>query len=235
MGIFRSKKEDLGENLKPSDNHYRAFVGPPRDYDLVASMCFNLLTSAGLRGHQKVLDIGCGSLRVGRLLIPYLNKGNYTGVEPNKWLVYDGINNEVGKHQIKIKNPTFIFSDTISQLQSNDYDYALAQSIFSHTGHDLTNKWLSEISSHLNDSAVLLCTFIVSETDTSQNGWVYPGCVTYTPQTIKNFANKHGFECMKLNWSHPRQSWFAFSKPGYDSTFIKDGHLAWNRNVQSPA
>ena len=82
-----SSSDALGLELKAGDMQYRAFVGPPEDYDLISAMVFNLLTCLGLRQHHKVLDIGCGSLRCGRLLIPYLNKGNYFGVEPNKWLV----------------------------------------------------------------------------------------------------------------------------------------------------
>lgn len=50
--------QDLGLHLKPGDPHYRAYVGPPQDYDLVSAMCFNLLTSLGLRQHHRVLDIG---------------------------------------------------------------------------------------------------------------------------------------------------------------------------------
>ena len=67
-------QEDLGLGLRPGDPQYRAYVGPPEDYDLIAAMVFNLLTTLGLRQHHSVLDIGCGSLRIGRLLIPYLNR-----------------------------------------------------------------------------------------------------------------------------------------------------------------
>ena len=67
--------------------HYRAYVGPPHYYDLMAAMAFNLLTICGLREHHRVLDIGCGSLRMGRLLMPYLLAERDTGLEPNRWLV----------------------------------------------------------------------------------------------------------------------------------------------------
>ena len=40
-------REDLGLGLKPGDPHYRAYVGPPEDYDLIAAMTFNLLTTLG--------------------------------------------------------------------------------------------------------------------------------------------------------------------------------------------
>ena len=82
MEMASPDQENLGLGLKPGDPQYRAYVGPPEDYDLIAAMTFNLLTTLGLRQHHSLLDIGCGSLRIGRLLIPYLNRGKYFGVEP---------------------------------------------------------------------------------------------------------------------------------------------------------
>src|SRR3989440_10441889 len=105
-------QESLGVGLKPGDAHYRAYVGPPEDYDLIAAMAFNLLTTLGLRQHHSLLDIGCGSLRIGRLFIPYLNPGKYFGVEPNQWLVREGIRRELGGSLVEIKRPTFVISDS---------------------------------------------------------------------------------------------------------------------------
>ena len=105
-------QENLGLGLKPGDSHYRAYVGPPEDYDLIAAMTFNLLTTLGLRQHHSLLDIGCGSLRIGRLLIPYLNRGKYFGIEPAEWLVAEGIKQELGETVVQTKQPTFFFTDS---------------------------------------------------------------------------------------------------------------------------
>jgi hypothetical protein len=83
---------------------------------LIAAMTFNLLTTLGLRQHHSLLDVGCGSLRIGRLLIPYLNRGKYFGVEPNEWLVQEGIKRELGDALLEIKRPTFFFSVSQRQL-----------------------------------------------------------------------------------------------------------------------
>src|SRR6476469_8105886 len=160
-------RENLGLGLKPGDPHYRAYVVPAEDYDLIAAMTFNLLTTLGLRQHHSLLDIGCGSLRIGRLLIPYLNQGKYVGVEPNEWLVDEGIRRELGETLVQIKHPIFFFSDspdTISEAKIA-FDFAVAQSIFSHCGLDLIKGWLAAISRSLAQNGAFIATFLIGEED----------------------------------------------------------------------
>jgi cyclopropane fatty-acyl-phospholipid synthase-like methyltransferase len=228
----KAKNIGLGLDLKPGDKHYRAYIGPPKDYDLVSAMVFNLLTCIGLRQHHRVLDIGCGSLRVGRLLIPYLNPGNYFGVEPNKWLVNDGIKNEIGRDLVKIKRPMFSFFSSMDEFKDPlNLDYAIAQSIFSHCGKDLIKGWLSQVSFHLKDDGALLATFLIDNKDYAGNGWVYPGCVNYQPETMAEIASGANLDFAILDWAHPRQTWALFSKKNYDKSLIDDGPIAWNRFV----
>jgi cyclopropane fatty-acyl-phospholipid synthase-like methyltransferase len=229
---MKVKNIGLGLDLKPGDKHYRAYIGPPKDYDLVSAMVFNLLTSIGLRQHHRVLDIGCGSLRVGRLLIPYLNPSNYFGVEPNKWLVNDGIKNEIGRDLVKIKRPTFSFFSSMDEFKDPlNLDYAIAQSIFSHCGKDLIKEWLSQVSFHLKDNGALLATFLIDNKDYEENGWVYPGCVSYKTETMAEIASEFKLNFDILDWAHPRQTWALFSKKSYDKSLIDGGSISWNRFV----
>lgn len=220
---------DLSEGLAPGDHHYRAFVGPPGDYDLVAAMTFNLLTTLGLRQHHRLLDIGCGSLRVGRLLIPYLNVGNYTGFEPNSWLVEDGRRLETGEDQVRIKRPEFIFSNSPETLGRRDrFDFAVAQSIFSHCGADLLGRWLNASSLCLKPSGALVATAILADKDFKGEGWIYPDCVAYKFQTLEAAAGRAGFDLTRLDWQHPRQSWLLFGRPDFDRSWIDRLGLSWN-------
>ena len=222
--------ESLGAGLKPGDTHYRAYVGPPEDYDLIAAMTFNLLTTLGLRQHHSLLDVGCGSLRIGRLLIPYLNRGKYFGVEPNEWLVKEGIKQELGEALLQIKRPTFFFSDspdTITQAKVS-FDFALAQSIFSHCGLDLIKNWLSAISRSLAEDGALVATFLPGEEDSPTKGWVYPECVNYKPATMRQAAAEAGLRFEILDWKHPRQTWALFAAPKFDSTWLRNRPLTWN-------
>lgn len=224
----------LGEGLRAGDRHHRAYVGPPADYDLVAAMVFNLLTCLGLRQHHRLLDIGCGSLRVGRLLIPYLNAGNYLGLEPNRWLVSEGVRSEIGRDAVRIKRPRFFYADSLGRASGPlRVDFALAQSIFSHTGTDLLDRWLRECAFHLKSDGALFATFLIGEEDFSGGGWVYPGCVHYTPETMALLAAHHGLRFRLLDWRHPRQSWAIFYGPEYDTTLIDAGSISWNRLLSS--
>jgi SAM-dependent methyltransferase len=227
-------QEDLGLGLKPGDPQYRAYVGPPEDYDLIAAMTFNLLTTLGLRQHHSLLDIGCGSLRVGRLLIPYLNRGRYFGVEPNEWLVDEGIRRELGETLVHIKSPTFFFShspDTITQAKTA-FDFALAQSIFSHCGLDLIKRWLSAISRSLAQDGALLATFLIGEEDSARTDWIYPECVNYRPATLERAAEDVNLRFEILDWKHPRQTWALFAAPRFNSTWFKDRPLTWNTGLE---
>jgi cyclopropane fatty-acyl-phospholipid synthase-like methyltransferase len=232
--ITSNDREDLGLGLKPGDPHYRAFVGPPEDYDLVSAMAFNLLTTLGLRQHHSVLDIGCGSLRIGRLLIPYLNQEKYFGTEPNEWLIAEGIRRELGETLVQIKRPTFFLSDSPDTIvQANiPFDFALAQSIFSHCGLDLINGWLSAISRSLAKDGAVVATFLIGEEDCTKTGWIYPGCVNYRPATLERAANDANLRFEILDWKHPRQTWALFAAPGFDSTWFKNRPLTWNTTVE---
>src|SRR5438067_8093732 len=227
-------QESLGVGLKPGDAHYRACVGPSEDYDLIAAMAFNLLTTLGLRQHHSLLDVGCGSLRIGRLLIPYLNRGKYFGIEPAEWLVAEGIKQELGETVVQIKRPRFFFTDSPETVvrAKVSFDFALAQSIFSHCGLDLIRGWLSAISRSLAQDGVLVATFLFGEEDSTQTGWIYPGCINYRPVTLERAAKEVNLRFEILDWKHPRQTWALFAAPKFDSTWFKDCPLTWNAGLE---
>ena len=226
--------EDLGFGLPPGSPHYRAFVGPPQDYDLVSAMSFGLLTALGLRQHHSLLDIGCGSLRIGRLLIPYLNGGKYVGIEPNEWLVTQGIKREIGMDLVRTKRPRFLYADSAERLDEDDvFDFAVAQSVFSHCGIDLVEQWLRGVSDHLGNSGALAATFMASTRDFTGNGWVYPHCVAYSPNTMAERASDAGLRFRILDWRHPRQSWALFAAPDFNDSWLAHKPLSWNASQDS--
>jgi SAM-dependent methyltransferase len=222
--IERLRRDDdrYGLGLRPGDLHPRAYVGPPQDYDLIAGIQFSLLLAAGLRETHRVVDVGCGSLRAGRLLIPYLRPGHYFGLEPNRWLIEQGIKRELGRDLVRIKRPRFDYADDFSlRAFGTTFDYAIAHSIFSHAYADFTALGLTEIAKGLAESGLLLATYIDGDTTTQGSGWLYPGCVTYTWDDMQGLIRDSGLIGRRLDWMHPRQTWFAAVRPE-DETRLAD-------------
>jgi SAM-dependent methyltransferase len=202
-------------DLPPGAAHYRAYVGPPRQYDLMAATQFGLLHALGLREQHYLLDFGCGSLRAGRLLIPYLLQGRYFGIEPNKWLVDVAIEKEVGADQVRIKRPRFSHNPNFDcSVFGEHFDYIMAQSILSHCGMDLAGRVLREFSRWLKSEGLLLFTFVERgdhPLGRMVSGWQYPRCTRYEAIEIERMLTDVGLRFARIPWYHPRQSWFIAS------------------------
>lgn len=207
-----SKKREYKRLLKAGDSDYKAYVGPPDRYDFMGATQFRLLTALGLRANHKLLDFGCGSLRSGKLFIPYLNKGNYYGQEPNQWLIDAGIKNELGNDLINIKKPNFSNKDDFSIGFDEKFHFIVAQSVFSHTNLDLTKKGLKSIFESLTETGLAVVTIIEGSDYVGEDAWVYPRCTTYSTTTIEAIFAEIECEWRRLYWFHPAQTWYVLAR-----------------------
>ena len=199
--------------MRTGSNHYKAYVGPIKRYDTMSYLQFCIMCKVGLREHHKLLDIGCGSLRAGKLFIPYLLPGNYYGVEPNKWLVDEGVKNEVGQDLIDIKHPHFLHVDDYSFETFNvKFDFILAQSIFSHASTGDITKCLITAKKCMDKHSVMMVTFVEGDTDYNGDDWVYPGVVKYKPETISKMVQSCELQCKRTSFEHPAQTWYLIRK-----------------------
>lgn len=201
--------------LSPGDGHYRAFVGHPERFDLLSASQFSLLCALGLREHHKVLDFGCGCLRAGRLLIPYLLPGGYVGVEPNAWLVEAGVEHQLGKALLRIKRPAFFHNDDFRCPRTGHaFDFILAHSIFSHCGSELIARGLSEFRAVLAPRGVCAVTFLTTSDSAASfrgQGWVYPDCVPYLPSELQALIEDAGLVGVPIAWQHAGQTWYLLA------------------------
>jgi SAM-dependent methyltransferase len=213
----RQLSAEQAAKLDPGADHYRAYVGHADQYDFMGATQFRLLTALGLRESHNLLDFGCGSLRAGKLFIPYLLPGHYFGLDPNKWLIEEAIDRELGRDIIELKRPTFRYDDDFRPTRFNtSFDFVVAQSIFSHAGSDLIEQAVSEFRSCLKPEGLVLATFMLPHqmggaAEFTGNGWVYPDCVVYEPDTILSLIVRGGLVGRRLPWFHPRQTWFVMA------------------------
>jgi len=202
--------------LRAGATHYRAYVGPPNRFDFMGASQFSLLFTLGLRDHHSVLDFGCGSLRLGRLLIPYLEPGRYFGIDPNRWLIEDGLSRELGWSAVNVKRPTFAYNDDFRcSVFGRRFDFIIAQSIITHCGPELTRRLLGEMAAALEDNGI--AAFSIIETpeqrpENVQEGWVYPACVGYHEKTMIKMCNDAGMSATRIPWYHPGAVWYVASR-----------------------
>ncbi|MEZ5776739.1 MAG: class I SAM-dependent methyltransferase [Paracoccaceae bacterium] len=196
---------------RAGDPNHRAYVGPPQQYDFMGATQFRLMTALGMREDHRLLDIGCGSLRAGKLFIQYLLPDRYFGIEPNGWLIEDAKRLEIGADIFAIKRPRFDGNDAMRfDVFGETFDYVVAQSIFSHTGADVFGKALAAAQAVLAPRGQFLFTvhYRGNEAGMSARGWFYPKCVRFSDSEVRDLCRSAGLHVQPLAWFHPRQRWF---------------------------
>jgi hypothetical protein len=208
----RDLAPDEAARLPPGAAHYRAYVGPPDRFDFMSATQFSLLFALGLREVHRVLDFGCGSLRLGRLLIPFLRKKCYFAVEPNRWLVDDAIAAELGQDIVRLKEPTFSWRDDFDCSQFGvTFDYIVAQSIITHAGPDIAGRLLQNFRATMHPNSLCVFTYRAATAPPPMahpNGWTYPDVVFYQDEEIDRLVADVGLVGRRLPWYHPGATWY---------------------------
>ena len=202
-----------GEVIPPMD--HKSYVGPKEQYDEIGSHQVTLLKALGLRTMSKLLDIGCGSLRAGKYLIPYLNRGNYYGVEPNQGLLKTGLVKEVGFEVYEKKMPLFAFNDKFDfSVFDEEFDFVVAQSIFSHAAPAQIETCLKNAAATMKKGGILAFSYLKGGCDYTGQSWVYPNGVKYTEKTMLDFVKKAKLTVEKSKFTHPNGlTWIIVKKP----------------------
>jgi len=164
-----------------------------------------------------LLDIGCGSMRLGRLAMPFLQPGHYHCIEPNAWLIQDALHFELGNEILTVKSPAFAinenFDPPVVDGQQQNYDFMIAQSIFSHTGQDMYESALKKLANYFDNDTILLATSVPPRDAgacAKKQGWLYPDCCSMTDDAVLSAAAKANLFSIPLAWPHERQQWYAY-------------------------
>ncbi|PTW57644.1 hypothetical protein C8N35_110123 [Breoghania corrubedonensis] len=208
--VTEAEAEKLAIRFGAGHDHWRTWVGPPMNYDVQSAMQFQLLTNVGLREYHRLLEVGCGSLRAGRLFITYLLEGRYYGVEPNEKIMREGVVGNFGAELenspiIKDRKPSFSHnSDFDFSFTESEVDFAIAQSIASHTGPAELKRLLTNLAQVSHDGTLCLVTYgriLNPVNEVKEDGWYYPECVAFTPRKFSDIAKNSGFNHMyHINW-----------------------------------
>lgn len=150
-----------------------------------------ILINLGCKPHHRVLEIGCGALVAGFQIMQYLDAGNYTGIEPNMWLVTSSFRiPEVGA-VIESKRPLFGSRTDFRVESENKFDFIISHSILSHTSDAQLTDFLTATKEQLTEGGVLAASIRLAE----GNEFGSPGSMLHGPDFTE--------------WQYPGVSWFT--------------------------
>lgn len=175
---------------------YKRFVGDSKNYKKIGLLVYNLLLKLGLQKHHNLLDIGCGSLRVGIHLINYLEQSHYHGIEPNAWLVDYMIKNDIKNLKQAKFNYNFGFDLDVFNKR---FDFILANSIFVHASESQIKKCLSELPKVMHEDSIFVFNFFEGE-DNKKADWSYPEAVTYSIDKMKELLKEFNYEFFDFDY-----------------------------------
>ena len=178
-------------------------------------MQFEFLLKQGLLPSHKLVDIGCGPLRCGIPIIRYLEEDNYCGLDINASLIEAG-KYELAKAGLTAKCPKLLVNDKFEIDRFGiSFDFAIAQSVFTHLDMNLIVRCLAETRKVLTSGSKFFCTFFLAPWP----GHIAPiqhqpgGVVTnydcdpfhYSFREMKWLAETAGFTAKLIGeWGHPR-------------------------------
>ncbi len=112
----------------------RMFIGGDvRDFERMGLSVLDVLLREGMRPDSRVLDVGCGALRIGYWLMRFLDPGRYFGIEPNVQMREAGERELAGVDLVERSQARFDSNDRFDfSVFGERFDFLVARSIFTH-------------------------------------------------------------------------------------------------------
>jgi SAM-dependent methyltransferase len=134
--------------------------GPPGDFERVGRLCLDVLLREGLSPSSRVLDVGCGALRVGYWLMRFLDSACYFGIEPNREMLAVGLEQIVESDVRARAQARFEHNDRFDfSVFGESFDYVLARSIWTHAAKSQIRAMLSSFAETASPAGKMLATY----------------------------------------------------------------------------
>ena len=152
------------------------------------------LKSVGMLPRHRLLDVGCGAMRLGLYAVEYLDDGNYFGIDAfppyiaaaNRLASAAGLSRKFSLMASK----NFEFGSF-----GTKFDYANAQSVLTHLSGEECHRCMESLRTVMNPGGIFLFTYLVGRPATQ--GLLYGGM-----QTMRRFAETDPDFFVKLGDEH---------------------------------
>ena len=199
--IFRRRQVIVSNQLG-----HRDYVGGL--WDEIGELQFRFLVEHGLKPEHVLLDVACGSLRLGARAVPYLDSGNYLGLDINHELIDAGLKKELNRITVNAKRPEFVVSYAFEFAKfSKQPDFAIAQAIFIHLPSEQIELCLRNLTQIAKSNTKVYATFLEAERYSKSELNHFPYVIYHHTRTqMTDFGKSTGWEAYYIGeWGHPRK------------------------------
>jgi len=221
-GYLRRRRRDAWLQLRSADHvsYYRAVMrsDAARSPEGAVGSCsheywlqmgqlqFDYATGHGLKPDMRMLEIGCGNLRAGRLFIDYLEPGCYYGIDISPDILISA-QATIAAYDLNAKLPhlTLVKDLRLDFLPDRTFHFVHAHSVFSHSPIEVIDECLTHVGRVMTPGGFFDFTF--GRTHGPEHH-VLREDFYYRTQTLLDLAAKHGLDAAFMDdWEqtgHPQ-------------------------------
>jgi SAM-dependent methyltransferase len=171
--FFKKIKRRVYSLFQNSKEKRHSHVGPAHLWKMKQGFQIDFLIYQGLKSSDKLLDIGCGTLRGGIPIIQHLEAGNYYGIEVREDVLEEG-RKEFKASKLEHKNPNlFSFTDFKDLQFKTSFDMIFAFSVLIHMEDDIAEKCFVFVKNNLSETGAFYANVNI-ETHTDGNWQGFP-------------------------------------------------------------
>jgi SAM-dependent methyltransferase len=207
-GYLRRRGREAWLQLRSADHvsYYRAVMrsdaarspegavgSPSHEYWLqMGQLQFDYATGHGLKPDMRMLEIGCGNLRAGRLFIDYLEPGCYYGIDISPDILISA-EAAIAAYDLSAKLPhlTLVKDLRLEFLPDRTFHFVHAHSVFSHSPIEVIDECLAHVGRVMTPDGFFDFTF---DRTHGPEHRVLREDFYYRTQTLLDLAAKHGLD-----------------------------------------
>jgi SAM-dependent methyltransferase len=134
--------------------------GPTWTFERIGRHVLAVLLEEGLTPGARVLDVGCGALRLGYWLMRVLDPGHYFGIEPNEQMLGLGLHELVEPDVVERADAHFASNDDFDfSVFGESFDFVVARSVWTHASRPQIGAMLASFAATASPGGVFLASY----------------------------------------------------------------------------